>query len=115
MKIFAFCCENSAPDLKNEGVKVVNLPCSGRLDIMHIMKAFEKGAEGVLIFACYLGACKFITGNSKLKKRLDYIKMTLKEAGIAENRLQMCHVQIDQKEKIKEIIHTFKNEISGGK
>lgn len=115
MKIFAFCCENSVNGLKTDNIKIVKLPCSGRIDVLHIIKVFESGADGVLIFACYDGACKFINGNIKIKKRLNYAKKILGELGIDENRLQMHNIQINQEEKMKEVIKNFKNEILGGK
>lgn len=123
MNIIAFCCENSVNDLNAENVvadfslrdvKFIKLPCSGRIDVLHIIKAFEQGTDGVLIFGCHEGACKFINGNIKTKKRLDYAKKILKEIGIDGNKLQMHNVQINQEEKLKEIIQNFKNEMSGG-
>lgn len=114
MNIVAFCCENSVNGLNAEDIKLIKLPCSGRIDVLHIIKAFEQGTDGVLIFGCYEGACKFINGNIMTKKRLDYAKKILKEIGIDGNKLQMHNVQINQEEKLKEIIQNFKNEISGG-
>lgn len=113
--IVAFCCENSVNSLEEKEVKVIKLPCSGRIDVSHILKAFEYGADGVLIFSCYEGACKFISGNIKTKKRVNYAKKILKEIGIEEERLQMHNIQVNQVGKMKEIIQNFKNKISGGR
>lgn len=116
MKIYAFCCENAVKkELEVKDLKVIKLPCSGRLDTSHILKAFEKDADGVLIFACYDGACKFINGNAKTKKRLSHTKKILKEIGIDEWKVQMWNLQENQEEKLSEIIQNFKNEIAGGK
>jgi len=114
-KIFAFCCENAVNDVNIPDLTIIKLPCSGRLDALHILKAFENGAHGLLILACYEGACKFISGNIKTKKRLEYAKNILKQIGIDDDKVQMHHVQINQEQKLKEIVQDFKNRISGGK
>jgi coenzyme F420-reducing hydrogenase delta subunit len=113
-KIVIFSCENCVDEIDEKDVKLIKLPCSGRIDTSHILKAIENGAKGVLIFACYESACKFISGNIKTKKRVEYAKKILKEIGIDEDKLQMHNIQINQEGRLREIIESFKNKILGG-
>ena len=60
-------------------VKIIQLPCSGRVDILHLLKAFEDGADGVYVAGCLEGECHFLTGNLKAKKKVQYVKEVLEE------------------------------------
>jgi F420-non-reducing hydrogenase iron-sulfur subunit len=100
--IVAFCCENSAyraADLagtKQEGypsnVKLCRLPCSGKLEIIHILKAFEEGADGVFVFACHPDSCKFLLGNVRAGKRIDHTNTLLEKIGIEKERLRFFNL-----------------------
>ena len=88
-RIVAFCCEHSAypaADLAGklkihypENIRVIRVPCAGRVDLIHILKAFEKGAAAVLVLGCEDGACHHITGNTRAKERVKYCNLLLKE------------------------------------
>ena len=87
--IVAFCCEHSAypaADLAGklrlhypESLRIIRVPCAGRVDVIHILKAFESGAVAVLVLGCEDGACHHITGNTRAKERVKYCNMLLKE------------------------------------
>ena len=108
-KIVAFCCENSAylaadragrmrlhyPD----NVRVIRVPCAGRVDVQHILKAFEKGAAGVLVMGCQEGACQHLTGNTRAKERVKYTEALLKEAGIDGERVKMVNLAPDMAQR----------------
>jgi F420-non-reducing hydrogenase iron-sulfur subunit len=66
---------------------VVPVICSGKVDATHIMEAFRKGADGVLILGCPEGECHFQIGNFQARKRLALLRKTLKEFGIEGERL----------------------------
>jgi len=55
-------------------IKVVRVPCTGKVDLLHILKAFESGADGVYVAGCLEGECHFLTGNLRAKKRVMYAK-----------------------------------------
>ena len=63
-------------------IKIVKVPCTGRVDIVLMMKAFENGADGVYVVGCDEGDCHFLTGNLKARKRVEYVKKLLDECGI---------------------------------
>jgi heterodisulfide reductase subunit A len=85
----AFCCEHSAypaADLAGklglhypQNLRIIRVPCAGQIDVFHILKAFEKGAAGVLVMGCEEGACHHITGNTRAKERVRYCNALLKE------------------------------------
>jgi F420-non-reducing hydrogenase iron-sulfur subunit len=100
--IVAFCCENSAyraADLagsKKEGypsnIKICRIPCSGKLEVIHILKAFEEGADGVFVFACHPDSCRFLTGNVRAGKRIAYVHGLLEKIGIERERVEFFHL-----------------------
>ena len=55
-----------------------------KVDIQYILKAFENGADGVLVLACYEDGCKYLTGNTRAKKRVAYAKQLLEAAQAAQ-------------------------------
>jgi len=98
-KIIAFCCEycgyaaaDMAGSLRLEypaNIKIVKLPCTGRVDVLTVLKAFENGADGVLVFGCLEGNCHFELGNLRAKKRIAHVRQLLRECGIEEERVAM--------------------------
>ncbi len=97
--IVAFCCHYcayTAADMAGSmrlvyppNVKIIRVPCSGKVDTLHIMKALEKGADGVLVAGCLEGDCHFKTGNVKALQRVTYLQGYLEEIGIEAERVQM--------------------------
>jgi len=73
-------------------VKVVRVPCTGKVDLLHILAAFENGADGVYVAGCLEGECHFLTGNLRAKKRVMYAKGLLEEVGISGERVAMYNL-----------------------
>lgn len=100
--IVAFCCHYcayTAADMAGSqrlpypsNVKIVRVPCSGNVDALHIIKAFEKGADGVYVAGCLEGDCHFKNGNAKAATRVAYVQKYLEEIGIESDRLTMVRV-----------------------
>jgi coenzyme F420-reducing hydrogenase delta subunit len=81
------------------GVKVVPVPCSGKIDILYITKAFENGAEGVAVLTCPRGECRYLEGNLRAEKRMESIGALLEEIGLGKGRataIQVGHGQTQQ-------------------
>ena len=97
--IIAFCCQHSAYQAADtagsmrmsypEGVHIVRVPCSGEVSVLHILKAFEIGADGVLVLACPEGSCHHLSGELRAKKRVAYARTILEEIGIEKGLLEM--------------------------
>jgi len=100
--IVAFCCHYcayGAADLAGSlriqyppNVRVIKLPCTGKLDIAHILEAFEHGADGVLVAGCLEGECHFQVGNLEARKRVEYVRKLLQEIGLDGRRVQMVNL-----------------------
>jgi coenzyme F420-reducing hydrogenase delta subunit len=100
--IVAFCCHYcayTAADMAGSqrlpypvNVKIIRVPCSGKVDALHIVKAFEKGADGVYVAGCLEGDCHFKNGNERAGRRIAYVKQYLEEIGIESERLEMVQV-----------------------
>jgi len=112
-QIVAFCCHYcayTAADLAGSmrinypaNVKVVKLPCTGKVDILYLLKAFENGADGVYVAGCLEGNCHFIDGNIKAKRRVARAKKLLDEIGLNGMRLEMYNMSASMGPKFAEI------------
>jgi coenzyme F420-reducing hydrogenase delta subunit len=119
-KIIAFCCNYcayTAADLAGArrmqyppNVRIVHLPCTGKLDMEHVLAAFERGIDGVLVAGCLEGGCHFIEGNLRAKRRLEAIRKTLDEIGLGRERLRMVNLSASMAptfvQRVQEMIDT---------
>ena len=111
-KIVAFCCENSSLKAADsvsdrsviDAVEIVRLPCSGKLEIGLVLKCLENDHPGVLILACPVDNCKYLTGNVRVRKRVDMVKKALREAGIDENRVHLDFISSMDSHKFVNIV-----------
>ncbi len=84
-------------------IHIIQVPCTGRVDIIHILKAIEDGADGVMVAGCLEGECHYINGNIKAKKRVKYVKKLLKEIGMEEERVEMYNLSSAEGPRFAEI------------
>jgi len=84
-------------------VKIIQLPCTGRIDIIHLLNAVENGADGVYVAGCLEGECHFVQGNLKARKKVEYVKRTLTELGIEPERVEMFNLSSAQGARFAEI------------
>ncbi len=92
-------------------IKIIKVPCTGRVDIIHILKAFEAGADGVYLVGCLEGDCHYLNGNIRAGKRVKYIKKLLEETGIGSDRVSMYNVSSAEGMKFAEIAREFTEKI----
>ena len=84
-------------------VKVIKVPCTGRVDVLTLLKAFESGVDGIYIAGCLEGECHFLKGNLRAKKRVKYLKELLKEVGIEPERVEMYNLSSAQGQRFAQI------------
>ena len=102
LRIVAFCCHYcayAAADLAGSlrlqyppSVKVVKLPCTGKLDVQLVLDAFEHGADGVMVAGCLEGDCHYQQGNLNARRRVNYAKKILKQIGLEPERTRMFNM-----------------------
>lgn len=99
--IIAFCCKwcsYAAADLAGNmriqypaNIRIVRVPCTGRVDVLHLLGAFEAGADGVFVSGCLSGDCHYLKGNDKCQNRVNETKKVLDQIGLGAERLEMFY------------------------
>ena len=84
-------------------VKIIQVPCTGRVDIIHLLNSIEDGADGVYVAGCLEGECHYRDGNLKARRKVNYVKKTLEELGIEPDRVQMYNLSSAQGARFAEI------------
>ena len=112
--ILAFCCHYcayAAADLAGSmrlqysgNVRVLRLPCTGKIEVNYILAAFERGADGVIVAGCLEGGCHFLEGNLRARKRVERAKELLQEIGLEPERLEMYNLSSAEGARFAEIV-----------
>lgn len=92
-------------------IKVIQVPCSGRVDIIHLLKAIEDGADGIYVAGCLEGECHYMTGNYKAKRRVNYVKKILEEIGLEPERVEMYNLSAGEGPRFAEIAFEMNDRI----
>ena len=111
-------CSYAAADLAGvsriqypPNVRILRVPCSGRVDVLHVVKAFQNGADGVIITGCLIGDCHYIDGNVKAKERADVIKKSMESLGIDPKRLEIGFASSSEGQKFATMMTDFVKQI----
>ena len=101
-KVVAYCCTYcayTAGDLAGSmrleyatNVRVVQILCTGKIDALLLLRAFEEGADAVYVAGCALGDCHFLEGNLGALRTVAHTKHLLAEIGLQPERLEFFHV-----------------------
>ncbi|OQY03625.1 MAG: F420-nonreducing hydrogenase [Desulfobacteraceae bacterium 4572_123] len=73
-------------------VKIIRVPCTGKVDIIHLLHSFEKGADGVYVVGCMEGECHYNTGNFRARKHVGQARKILDTLGIGGQRVEMFNL-----------------------
>ena len=92
-------------------VRVIRLPCMGRIDILLILKALEQGADGVLVSGCHPGDCHYTSGNLAARRRFVIFHRLFDYLGIDMRRIQFAWISSAEAGKWVNIINDFTNTI----
>ena len=90
---------------------MIRLPCSGKVDITYLFRAFEVGADGVFVAGCLEGGCHFIEGNIHAKKRVNLAKGILEAIGIGGERLEFYNLSSSMASRFIEIVREMDDRI----
>jgi F420-non-reducing hydrogenase iron-sulfur subunit len=92
-------------------VRIVKVMCSGRVDPTFILKAFEQGADGVLICGCHPGDCHYSTGNYKTMRRMPLFKRMLSQFGIEDQRVRLEWVSASEGDRFQAIANEMTEQV----
>jgi coenzyme F420-reducing hydrogenase delta subunit len=119
VKIDLFCCSGSIDPAElsygNNGqgveIKVIPLPCSGKIDILYLTKAFETGADGVVVVTCKKGDCRYLEGNLRAQRRVEAVDALMQEIGLGSGRAVMIQLGEGGVEQVKREVEDFHSRI----
>jgi F420-non-reducing hydrogenase iron-sulfur subunit len=122
-KIVAFCCNwcsYAGADLAGvsrfqypPNARIVRVMCSGRVEPQFILRAFELGADGVLVAGCHIGDCHYVSGNEKAQKKIEATKDLIDQLGIGSTRLRLEWISASEGSKFAETMKDFIEHLRG--
>jgi F420-non-reducing hydrogenase iron-sulfur subunit len=84
-------------------IKIIMMPCTGRVDIIHLLKAFEAGVDAVFVAGCLEGECHYLMGNIRAKKRVNKVKKDFASMGMEPERVEMFNLSSSEGPKFAAI------------
>jgi coenzyme F420-reducing hydrogenase delta subunit len=92
-------------------VRMIRVPCTGRIDPIFVIKAFEKGADGVLISGCHPNDCHYNSGNFHARRRWILFRRLLEYVGIDASRLHFSWVSASEGRKWVDVVNRVTDEV----
>lgn len=115
--IVAFCCNwcsYAGADLAGNNrrsypadVKIIRVPCSCRVNPMFVLRAFGRGADGVIICGCHMGDCHYTSGNYYARRRMSLLFSALDYLGIEKERTRVEWISAAEGEKFAQTMNEF--------
>lgn len=113
-KVIAFLCSwcsYASADLAGTAriqypanVRIVRVPCAGRINPLFIIKSLQRGADGVLVVGCHPGKCHYVTGNLFARRRFGLLKGLLEHVGVEKGRVQFAWVWASEGNKFAQLV-----------
>ena len=118
--VAVFACENSAfpasglvMDVDMPAMRLIRVPCIGRVDAVQVLSAFEQGASRVCVFGCHKEACRYITGSSHAAARMAGLRDAMQRSGLDPERLIMGHMTEFEPRVFAELVSKNENTSQG--
>ncbi len=73
-------------------IRIIRVPCTGKVDVQHLLRAFERGADGACVVGCLEGECHYNKGNFRARKRVAQVRRILDSIGIGGERVEMFNL-----------------------
>jgi F420-non-reducing hydrogenase iron-sulfur subunit len=93
-------------------IRIIRVPCSGRVDPLFVLKCFQSGADGVLVSGCHPGDCHYTEGNYHARRRLALLRDFLDYLGIPKERLRVEWVSASEGQRFAELVSDFTGELT---
>lgn len=121
-KIVAFCCnwcsyagaDGAGTARKNypANIKIIKVPCSCRVNPLFILRAFARGADGVILCGCHPGDCHYTTGNYFTRRRMTLLLGMLNYLGVAGERFRVEWVSAAEGARFAQVMNDFAEHIA---
>jgi coenzyme F420-reducing hydrogenase delta subunit len=121
-KILVFCCNwcsYAGADLAGVSrlqmpphFRVIRVMCSARVDPEFVLRAFKRGADGILVAGCHPADCHYIGGNYRTRRRMALLKMLIQQFGFDPDRLKLEWISAGEGEKFQKTMTEFTNTIN---
>jgi F420-non-reducing hydrogenase iron-sulfur subunit len=121
-KIVAFLCNwcsYAGADLAGtsriqypSNVRIIRVPCSGRIDPLFILASLQKGTDGVLVSGCHPGECHYLTGNYSARRKFSLLKGLLEHVGLDEGRVQFSWVSASEGVRFAKVVREVTTRIT---
>ncbi len=101
LKLYVLYCSNSLnidefqsmfPQEGGDEIRSISLPCSGKANLPYFLKAFESGADGLVLVTCAKNECRYLEGNLRAPKRAEQVGLLLKEIGMDGDRIAVINM-----------------------
>jgi coenzyme F420-reducing hydrogenase delta subunit len=92
-------------------IRVVRVPCSGRINPLFILAALQNGADGVLVSGCHPGDCHYLSGNLVARRKFNTIKDLLSYVGIEPNRVQFSWVSASEGGRFSDLVRQVSEDV----
>jgi coenzyme F420-reducing hydrogenase delta subunit len=94
-------------------VRIVHVPCSGEVEVEHMLAVLERGIDGVLVAGCLEGGCHFLEGNLRARRRVEAARRALDEIGLGRERLRMVNLSASEAPTFVAVIRDMVDTVSG--
>jgi coenzyme F420-reducing hydrogenase delta subunit len=95
-----------------ENIRIIRVPCSARVDPLFVVKAFQQGADGVMVLGCHPGDCHYAEGNYHTRRRLALLKPFLSYLGVDPGRLHLDWVSASEGRRYAEVVTKFTGDLA---
>lgn len=116
--ILCYWCSYAGADLAGSSrlkyppnIRIVRIPCSGRADPLFVLRAFERGADGVLVAGCHPGDCHYAEGNYYARRRMSLLKRLIEYVGIPKERLKVTWVSAAESREFAQVVSEMADEL----
>ena len=92
-------------------IRIIQVMCSGRVDPMHILWAFLKGADGVFVSGCHIGDCHYVSGNKHAEQRVERLREMIESAGFDSKRLRLEWISASEGKRFADLVTEFTSQI----
>jgi F420-non-reducing hydrogenase iron-sulfur subunit len=92
-------------------VRIIRVMCSARIEPAFILKAFQAGADGVMVLGCHPGDCHYQEGNYKTMRRMPLLKKLLAQMGIEEDRVRLEWVSASEGERFATLVNEITEKV----